>query len=134
MKLDPRYGYYPWWPQDGEDWVHPEDVAIARRMIPSQRIWRHDGDAGPFIILHYGDVRIRVRPTLWKEVRGEGLEVGDWVEVLSRMGKNKYRIGRIREVVWDDHTRAIHYQVEDHRQPIASWYTRRDLRPVQSIL
>ena len=133
MKFEPRYGYYPWWPLDGDVWIHPEDVAIARRMIPSRRIWRRDGESGQYVVLHYGDVRLRVLPTLWKEVRGEGLEVGDWVEVLSRMGRNKYRISRLREIVWDERTRAIRYQVEDHRQPIATSYTRDDLRPVEPI-
>ena len=55
MKVDPKYGYYPWWPEDGNDWVHPEDVELARQMIPSPRVFRRDGEQGPFVILHYGD-------------------------------------------------------------------------------
>ena len=133
MKLDPRYGYYPWWPEDGDDWIHHDDVEIARRMIPSQRVWRRDGEDGNYAVLHYGEVQLRVRPSLWKEVRGEGIDVGDWVEVLSRMGKNKYFIGQVREILWDETASAIQYQVENRRQPIAHWYTRADLRGVEPI-
>ena len=43
LKTDPKYGYFPWWPQDGNDWLHPDDVAIARSMIPSNRMFRRDG-------------------------------------------------------------------------------------------
>ena len=133
MKLDPRYGYYPWWPQDGDDWIHPEDVSVARRMIPSGRIWRRDGIRGPFVVLHYGSVRLRVRPTLWIEVAGEGLNIGDWVEVLSRMQKNTYRIGTVREMFWDLHRRSIRYRIEYRRQLLPNAFLRDDLRPVESV-
>ena len=87
LKTDPKHGYYPWWPEDGDDWVHPEDVAAARRMIPSTRIWRRDGAAGrqgEYVVMHYGETRLRVRRTLWREAPYEGLDLGDWVEVRPR--------------------------------------------------
>ena len=98
MKTDPKYGYYPWWPEDGDAWLHPEDVELGRSLIPSYRIFRRDGSEGPFGWLHYGEVRLRVKPTLWKEVSPEGFEIGDWVEVLSpaacRIPRERRRFGR----------------------------------------
>ena len=38
LKTDPKYGHYPWWPEDGDQWVHPEDIELARSMIPSPRV------------------------------------------------------------------------------------------------
>ena len=32
LKTDPKYGVYPWWPEDGNDWLHPDDVATARTV------------------------------------------------------------------------------------------------------
>lgn len=130
MKIEPRYGYYPWWPEDGNDWLHPDDVEQARRMIPSMRIFRRDGEQEPFVVLYYGETKLRVLRTLWREVDSEGFELGDWVEVLSRCGHNEPRTGIIREMVWDERAHAIGYQISDNSQPIAKFFTADDLRHV----
>ena len=133
LKTDPKYGYFPWWPEDGDDWVHPEDVAAARAMIPSGRIFRRDGTSGRYAVLHYGQVRLRARPALWQEVLPEGLEIGDWVEVLSRGLQNEPRIGTIREVLWDDDAQAIRYQITENGVPIERLYAREDLQRVEPV-
>jgi hypothetical protein len=131
LKTDPKYGYFPWWPENGDDWVHPEDVAAARAMIPSGRIYRRDGTSGPYVVLHYGEVRLRVRRTLWCEVEPGGFEIGDWVEVASRGLSNEPRTGTIREMLWDDGARAIRYQVLENDCPVESLYAAADLRHVE---
>ena len=131
LKMDPKYGLYPWWPEDGDDWLHPEDVELARAMIPSPRVFRRDGQQGPFVVLHYGDVRLRVKRTLWQEVPGEGYELGDWVEVLSRGQRNTPRTGVIREMTWEPRSRSLRYQIFENDQPIPKEYSAQDLRPVE---
>jgi hypothetical protein len=115
LKVDPKHGYYPWWPEDGDDWVHPEDVELARRTIPGQRIWRRDGvrpaSGGDYVVLHHGADRLRVRRTLWLEAPFEGFWIDDWVEVLPHGMKNDPETGRIREVLWNDHEQAVRYQI-----------------------
>jgi hypothetical protein len=133
LKTDPKYGYFPRWPQDGDAWVHPEDVDVARSMIPSGRVFRRDGTAGHYAVLHYGDVRLRVLPALWQEVMPEGLEIGDWVEVVSRGMLNEPRAGAIREVLWDDDSRALRYQIWENGQPIEKLYAREDLQRVEPV-
>lgn len=133
LKSEPKYGYFPWWPEDGDAWVHPEDVATARGMIPSQRVFRREGTSGGFLVLHYGVVQIRVRPTLWIEVEPEGLEIGDWVEVLSRGMRNAARTGIICEMLWDERERRMMYQISEAGQPIAELYSREDVKPVEPI-
>ena len=130
MKADPKYGYYPWWPEDGNEWVYPEDVDLARQMIPSPRVFRRDGELGPFVVLHYGDVQLRVMRTLWQEVTPEGYEIGDWVEVLSRGFKNTPRTAIIKEITWDTTARAMRYQVAENDQLIPNQYGADDLRHV----
>ena len=130
LKTDPKYGYYPRWPENGNDWVHPEDVELVRQMIPSGRVFRRDGQRGPFVVLHYGDVRLRVKPALWIEVPWEGFEIGDWVEVLSRGMQNTPRIGVIREMLWDDRAEGIAYQVQETDQLVPEFYRCEDLRHV----
>jgi len=131
LKLEPRYGYYPWWPEDGDDWLHPADVELARQLIPSQRVFRRDGEQGPFLVLHYGALKLRVQRTLWQEVASEGFEIGDWVEVLSRCQQNQPRTGTIRERVWDERSRALRYQLRDKNQPIPNFFAAEDLRHVE---
>lgn len=102
-------------------------------MIPSGRVFRRDGEEGDYLLMHYGDVTLRVRRTLWFEVLPEGFEIGDWVEVLSRGMRNEPRTGVIREMLWDDRARAIHYFILDNDVPISQHYTRDDLEHVDPI-
>lgn len=130
IKQEPKYGYYPWWPENGNQWLHPEDVPLARRMIPSQRVFRREGVHGKFLVLHYGELKLRVLRTLWQEVQPEGFEVGDWVEVLSRGKKNTFRTAVIREIIWDKTTSCLRYQVRENDKPIENFYSADDLRHV----
>lgn len=131
LKTDPKYGCFPWWPVDGDDWIHPDDVAQARAMIPSERVFRRDGSEAEYLLLHYGDVTLRVRRTLWQEVEPEGFEIGDWVEVRTRGMQNEPRIGTIVEMLWDKQAGALRYQIEDDDQVIDHRYSRDDLRQVE---
>lgn len=133
LKTDPKYGCFPWWPEDGNDWVHPDDVAAARSIIPSGRVFRRDGTEGDYLLLHYGETRLRVRPALWQEVPFEDLEIGDWVEVLTRGLRNEPRTGTIREILWDDRERRLQYQIQENDQPITQLYTRDDLRNIDPV-
>lgn len=131
LNLEPRYGYYPWWPEDGDGWLHPEDVEQARQMIPSLRIFRRDGGRGPYVVLHYGQIRLRVKRTLWQEIDAVAFEMGDWVEVRSRGSQNQPRTGTIREIVWNQRARQPRYQILDAGTPIPNYFTAEDLRHVE---
>ncbi|MEN1678716.1 MAG: hypothetical protein AAGJ46_03935 [Planctomycetota bacterium] len=143
LKTDPRYGHYPWWPEDGDGWLHPEDVELARRTLPSPRIWRTDGriltkldDAagGPFIVLHYGADRLRVRPRLWQEVPRPQFEIDDLVEVLPHGMQNDPVTGRVREVLWDDTKHRVIYQLDVADRLVETRYTKDDLKPVDETI
>ena len=54
---------------------------------------------------------LRVRSALWLPVRGDSFQVGEWVEVRSRVGKNRPGIGRIGEMLWNRRDRRIDYLV-----------------------
>src|SRR3972149_6023253 len=130
LKIDPKYGYFPRWPEDGDDWLHPEDAARARALIPSGRIFRRDGRDGEYGLMHYGEVTLRAKPVLWQEVASEGFEIGEWVEVRTRGLANEPRTGTIVEVVGDDHADEIRYQIVENGQRIETLYARDDLKHV----
>lgn len=133
LKTDPQYGVYPWWPEDGDDWLHPEDVIAARQMIPSWRVFRRDGRKNSYSILHYGAVRLRARPTLWIKMHAEGYDLGNWVEVKSRGIRNTPRTGIIREMRYNPWSKRIEYQIHDTYLPIETHYHAEDLRHIEPI-
>jgi hypothetical protein len=133
LKTDPQFGYFPWWPEDGDEWVHPEDVAAARSMIPSERVFCRDGEAGPFVVLHYGAVRLRVRRTLWQRLDPPKFAIGDWVEVLARGQTNAPRIGVVRELLWDERAQEVRYQITEAGQPIEHRYSDADLQRTAAV-
>lgn len=115
-RTEPDYGFFPWWPEDGDAWLYAEDVAIARSMIPSQQVWRRDVhpiviEGVEYQVLRYGDIQIRVRQTLWRAAPHEGINLGDLVEVLPFGIKNEPQTGRIREVLIDEETLQLSYQI-----------------------
>jgi hypothetical protein len=133
LKTDPKYGCFLRWPQDGNDWLHPDDVSLARTIIPSGRIFRRDGADGEFHRLRYGTIMFRARPALWQEVPNEGIDIGDWVEVLSHGMRNEPRTGVICDMLWDVRKRGVRYQIRENDVPIADLYTREDLQRVESV-
>jgi hypothetical protein len=135
LKTDPKYGYYPWWPEE-QDWIHPDDEATARTLIPSGRIFRrdgvwNDGEADAYMLVHYGELTLRVRPTLWQEVRPEGFEIGEWVEVRTRGMANEPRTGTIAEIAWEANAGEIRYQIVENGKLIDTLYACDDLKPVE---
>jgi hypothetical protein len=139
LKTEPKYGHFPWWPQNGNDWIHHQDVKLARRLIPSPRIFRREGTQAPYIVLTYGDIRLRLLRTLWQEVHWDGFDMGNWVEVLSRGMHNTPLTGRIHEMLWDEHDRCIQYQLQETGKLQENGllpnkhYTAIDLRHVEPI-
>lgn len=138
LKTDPKYGHFPWWPEDGNDWVHPDDVAMARSFIPGPRIWCRDGEQPlnaevdqKFVILHYGTDQLRVRPRLWQEIPPPEFALGDWIEVRSRLMTNDPHTGRIREVLWDEVEGAVRYQISVGGKPLERRYEADDLKHVE---
>jgi len=109
LKRPPAYGVYRWWPEDGEGWIHPFDIGIVRRLIPGTRVFRREDLESEFVLVSYGDIRFRVKSTIWFEVDHEGFDVGDFVEIKSRMGQADPFVGRIKEMVWNQRYARIEY-------------------------
>ena len=103
-------------------------------MIPSGRVFRRDGDDGRISsCMHYGDVTLRVRRTLWQEVlprRFRDRRLGRSAQPRMR---NEPRTGMIREMLWDESARAIHYFIAENDLPIPQPLQRDDLQHVEPI-
>ncbi len=79
----PDYGCIPRWPGDGQSFIHPDDVAIATRLFPSERVFRRDRFDGVYYHYSYGPIRFRLRPSMWLKVQPDGIDIGDEVETVG---------------------------------------------------
>ena len=50
----PDYGCIHRWPQDGQGFIHPDDVPVATRCFPSERVFRRDRFDGTYYHYSYG--------------------------------------------------------------------------------
>ena len=67
---------------------------------------------------------------MWVEVIREGIEVGDWMEVLFGIQKNGCCKGKVREIFRDTYNRPIRYRVRSSQQVVTKTCTKTDLRLV----
>ena len=131
LKLPQRFGAFPRWPEDGTDWIHPDDVQLVEGLIPSRRIFeRHrlNGD-NEYSKVCYGELSIRIRPVLWLEVKTDGYLIGDRVEIRSRMGAKKPDIASIQEMFWDRKRAMVEYRLSVRDQEQSSSYYLGDFQP-----
>ena len=133
LKRAVQYGVFPWWPQDGNDWIHPDDIRLARRLIPSSRVFRREPHDEEYFLLRYGRDVIRAKPALWKVVRTDGFEIGDRVEILSRLGQNLPAVAVIREMRWNADARQIEYFLRRAGRNLSRAHVAADLRRVDEL-
>jgi hypothetical protein len=122
LKVLPKHGFCLW-PEDGDDWIHPSDILIAKTLIPSKRIFRKEYSADPihdelgYIVYVYGNKSFRGKQTLWHEVKSDGYEIGDTVELKSSHGKLRPVIADIDGMFWNRHEQAIDYSLVKNGVP-----------------
>ncbi|QEG21850.1 hypothetical protein [Mariniblastus fucicola] len=138
LSVLPKHGFCLW-PEDGEDWIHPGDLEVARTLIPSKRIFRKEdcsdeilGRMG-YVEYSYGDVAFRGLPTLWHEVASEGYEIGDTVELKSGYGKLRPIIADIAGMFWNRHEQVIEYALIKNGVPQPNRYQSSQFRLCMKI-
>ena len=129
LKVPDRFGCYLRWPENGDDWIHPDDVELCHSLIPSNRIFqRHFLDA-TYNRLEYGQHSIRVKPSLWLEVETDEYLIGDRVEIRSRMGKRRPAIATIEETLYSPTKRVIEYVLSVNGQRVGDPFYVADFQP-----
>jgi hypothetical protein len=123
----PDCGVYLNWPAEGTDWIHPEDVSVVERWVPSDRVFRRIGFDGTYYHLQYGDTVARVKPTLWLKIIDEGFQIGDQVEVKSIELEREPIIARILEIRYDAALGSVYYLLEHRELPLARRYRGEEL-------
>lgn len=140
VNMLPRHGVFFRWPeQPAEEWIHPEDIELATKMLPGGRIFQlqdcedpHDQRAG-YSLISYGDVSIRVLPAMWLQVKESGYKVGDRVEVLGKNGTQQPFIGTLAEVTYNPVSRRVEYLIEFRSMVLKKKYLEEDFRPCRRL-
>jgi hypothetical protein len=126
-KEQDQWGLYPWFPERGPDYVHPEDFDAFAALPPYGRVFRVAPGAVPYVTLIYGEASFRVTPELIDYVGPPAFSIGDRVRsVPPRTPKS----GTIREIHWHHKQRSEFYLLRVADQDAPSRYWRHELEPV----
>ena len=140
VRMLPRHGVFFRWPeQPAEDWIHPDDMELAARMLPGGRIFQlaecedaQDHKAG-YSVISYGDIAIRVLPAMWLLVDDAGYKVGDRVEVLAKNGTQQPFIGTLAEITYNPISRRTEYRIEIRSMVLKKKYFEEDFQPCRRL-
>lgn len=108
----PDYGVFLQWPHPGIEWIHPEDVEAAERVIPSNRVFRREAYEAPYYRYRYGDLVLRLKPSMWLPLEGEGFDIGDQVETVGVGMQQDLFVARIRQRRYDRRRQVIYYRLQ----------------------
>ena len=135
LRQPTKFGVCLWWPDESLSWIHPEDIEIAERLVPGDRIFKRqecpnyaDRELG-YSLISYGGDRFRALPAIWLPIQFEGFEIGDFVEIKSRLGRRRAAIGTIKEIRWNRLGQRIAYYVDANTIQSSSPLHAGDLQP-----
>ena len=124
----PDYGCFPRWPTDGDDFIHPDDRNKASRFIPSERVLRRDEFDGTYYHYAYGQLRLRLRPTMWLKVTDDGIDIDDEVETIGTGLQRELFVATIWGMYYVARKGCILYRLKRGEMPVPRLYAAKDLR------
>lgn len=126
----PDWGVYLRWPEDGNDWIHPEHTALAQTLIPSRRIFNRTDWDGEFYHLNYGKHHLRVRPSMWTPIGPIDLCIEQQVELLAQFGKHDPGIFRIEDILYTPEHQSVEFILRRGDIVLETPFTRQDIKPI----
>jgi len=126
--LLPDYGCFPRWPEDGDDFIHPDDRSLAARCIPSERVLRRDQFDGTYYHYSYGRLRFRLRPAMWLKVSVDGIDIGDKVETVGMSLERELFVATVWGMYWVARKGCVLYRLKRGDTAVPRLYSARDLR------
>ncbi|MGI9470255.1 MAG: hypothetical protein ACR2NZ_01900 [Rubripirellula sp.] len=124
----PDYGCIPRWPQEGQAFIHPDDVPIATRCFPSERVLRRDRFDGVYYHYAYGSLRFRLRPSMWLKVTSDGIDIGDQVETVGTSFERELFVATVWGMYYVRRKGCILYRLRRGETNVPNLYAASDLR------
>jgi hypothetical protein len=135
-----EYGLFDWWPKQNrpdkemdelfDPMVHPDDIQLANEINPMGKVFIRTGNEHEYIVIEFGEYKLRVTPESWKPVTGDGFKVGDRVRVLSNGGKNTPKEGIVVSMSWHHKNKSIVYHLSENGKRIKKQYYVSDIEHV----
>lgn len=138
----PDYGCIARWPQDGFDFIHPDDTEKVRQLFPSNRVFRRERFDGRFYHCRYGEIEFRLQSCLWIPVSHEGFDLGDRVETTGVGMVRELFVGTIANMYFAQGEDGITYRLRrgtmQHSQTFSASMMRllkdkKEIRPVDIV-
>jgi len=107
----PDYGVFLRTPANGNDWIHPDDIAVVEHLIPSARVFCRYRYTDGYYHFRYGDIHFRLRPCLWLPVVAEGFDIGDRIETIGVGMSQELFVSEVVAMVYDQRAGQIRYQL-----------------------
>ena len=124
----PDYGCIFRWPQDGVEFIHPDDREVALRCFPSERVFRREEFDGEYYHYRYGEVTFRLKPVMWLKVKEEGFDIGDQVETVG-LGLERDRfVAQIWGIYYLRRKGRLVYRLRRGDQEIPQLYTSDEIK------
>lgn len=127
-----EYGLYNWWPKQNRPdndmdelfdlMIHPDDIQLANEVNPIGKVFIKTGTEQQYIVIEFGEYKLRVTPENWKPVNGDGFKVGDSVRVLSNDGKNTSKEGIVISMSWHNKNKSIVYHLSENCKRVKKQY------------
>ena len=146
LVLKPKYGVFPWWPDDSDSWIHPDDLSVAAELVPSCQILRRvplDSKIADessvcenndrFASFEYGSQTFRAVPRMWLEVPEPDYNLFDQVEICSKLGKVHPKIASVSSVRWNRLKRVAEYRLIRNGMPLPGLFHAADLQPTVKL-
>lgn len=118
----------PRWPENGQEFIHPEDVSLVTGLIPSERVLRRESFDGQYYHYRYGDSSFRLRPCMWLPIQGEGLDIGDEVETVGIGMERDLFVGVITGMYYVRRKGRILYRLRRGEQLLKKLFLQKHLR------
>lgn len=124
----PDYGCFARWPENGQSFIHPDDVSVVTRLIPSPRVLKRLSFDGVYYHYSYGSLRFRLRPAMWRSVESEGIDLGDQVETKGLGLEREQFVATVWGMYYVQRKGCILYRLRRGDQVVPKLYPGEQLR------
>ncbi len=118
------WGLYPWFQEQGEARIHPEDLQAFKNLKPYGKVFEQIGSIEEYIVLQYNKIKYRVKKDLFTVLPiSPVFTFGDRVEDINHPD----RVGTICDIEWHHKDKQFIYFIEINEKKSSKRYYDRDL-------
>jgi hypothetical protein len=91
------WGLFPWFEEHGREEIHPDDYDAVKALWPYCKVLQCVGNEDDYLRLRYGDLIVRVKPSLFSPVQSPAHDFGDPIRVIK---SGEITSGNICGIFW----------------------------------